>query len=401
MADADQPHQDEVPHEGQLDLVPVDGDSAEAASTLICAYLQHLLGYDGLESSAVEVQPAFRLQARFQNVSTGMRIRYTEWGSGDEVIILLHDTAEAGMVWASLARRLADLGCRIIAPDMRGHGDSTWSQEQHYNCDALVLDLTSFILEKDLYKRPIGLVGIGLGAAVALAAAAQHPKLVGALVLIGFTPSLSPADLSFSAFQAACFKDSRAILNLMSAPCWGYDAWMTATAPLWLPHMIQNPGPGGSSTDASLKLKMDPRWFCNWQRLEPEQHPGTSLTPSSSGSQQPRQEVQPAASPVQPAASFTLGQSKMASSPPQPSAGLETGLQGKAAMQSVWEEQLSAVRAHLLVVRGGSCPRLSLEEARRMTIVASTAASTQVGRAQTPSSFSSPSLHSLERRGDG
>ncbi len=49
-----------------------------------------------------------------------MRIRYTEWGSGDEVIILLHDTAEAGMVWASLARRLADLGCRIIAPDMRG-----------------------------------------------------------------------------------------------------------------------------------------------------------------------------------------------------------------------------------------------------------------------------------------
>ena len=141
---------------------------------------------------------------------------------------------------------------------------------------------------------------------------------------------------------------------------------------------------------------MDPRWFCNWQRLEPEQHPGTSLTPSSSGSQQPRQEVQPAASPVQPAghqdppgkppgyqqleqqkqglqaspldpnsnesstgmlpghqqleqqepapsllqpghhdshsmpdgtspASFTLGQSKMASSPPQPSAGLQTG----------------------------------------------------------------------------
>ncbi|KAK9863631.1 hypothetical protein WJX84_009041 [Apatococcus fuscideae] len=47
-------------------------------------------------------------------------------------------------------------------------------------------------------------------------------------------------------------------------------------------------------------------------------------------------------------------------------------------MQSVWEEQLSAVRAHLLVVRGGSCPRLSLEEARRMTIVASTAASTQI-----------------------
>ncbi len=74
----------------------------------------------------------------------------------------------------------------------------------------------SFILEKDLYKRPIGLVGIGLGAAVALAAAAQHPKLVGALVLIGFTPSLSPADLSFSAFQAACFKGEQQCMEVFA-----------------------------------------------------------------------------------------------------------------------------------------------------------------------------------------
>ena len=54
----------------------------------------------------------------------GMRIRYAEWGCGDELIILLHDSAEAGMLWASVAQRLADLGYHVIAPDMRGYMSS-------------------------------------------------------------------------------------------------------------------------------------------------------------------------------------------------------------------------------------------------------------------------------------
>lgn len=61
-------------------------------------------------------------------------------------------------------------------------------------------------MEQDLYKQPLGLVGIGLGAAVALAAAAQHPRLIGALILANFSPTMAPADLSFSPFQAAAFR---------------------------------------------------------------------------------------------------------------------------------------------------------------------------------------------------
>lgn len=60
------------------------------------------------------------MQLTTKGQRTGMRIRYTEWGSGREVIILLHDSAEAGMLWAPVAQRLADLGYHIFAPDMRG-----------------------------------------------------------------------------------------------------------------------------------------------------------------------------------------------------------------------------------------------------------------------------------------
>ena len=73
-------------------------------------------------------------------------------------------------------------------------------------------DLASFILEQDLYKRPVALVGIGLGAAVALAAASQYPRLVGALVLIGLSLATDLADLSFSPFQAAAFRGELASL---------------------------------------------------------------------------------------------------------------------------------------------------------------------------------------------
>lgn len=54
-----------------------------------------------------------------------MRIRYTEWGCGDELIILLHDSAEAGMMWAAVAQGLAEVGYHVLAPDMRGDMSSS------------------------------------------------------------------------------------------------------------------------------------------------------------------------------------------------------------------------------------------------------------------------------------
>lgn len=50
----------------------------------------------------------------------------------------------------------------------------------------------------------------------------------------------------------------------------------------------------------------------------------------------------------------------------------------QAASQVDWEGQLRAVKAHLLVVRASSCPKLSPQEAQRMTQLAISAASAQV-----------------------
>ena len=59
-----------------------------------------------------------------------------------------------------------------------GHGDSTWSSDCRYNAEVMSDDIKGFIVELDLYTRPIGVVGCGVGAAVALQLAQRCPELV-------------------------------------------------------------------------------------------------------------------------------------------------------------------------------------------------------------------------------
>ena len=57
--------------------------------------------------------------------------------------------------------------------------------------------MKSFIVEKDLYVRPLAVIGVGVGAAVGLALAGRYPSLVGALGCIEFTPWTDPQLAAF------------------------------------------------------------------------------------------------------------------------------------------------------------------------------------------------------------
>jgi pimeloyl-ACP methyl ester carboxylesterase len=62
--------------------------------------------------------------------------------------------------------------------DLRGHGDSAPSAEGQYSAASMAADVESFVTERDLYTRPLAVVGVGLGAAVGLAFASAQPQLV-------------------------------------------------------------------------------------------------------------------------------------------------------------------------------------------------------------------------------
>ncbi len=55
---------------------------------------------------------------------TDIQLSYLEWHQGDRPLLLLHGLADHALVWSSLADYLAS-NYRIVAPDMRGHGESS------------------------------------------------------------------------------------------------------------------------------------------------------------------------------------------------------------------------------------------------------------------------------------
>jgi pimeloyl-ACP methyl ester carboxylesterase len=56
--------------------------------------------------------------------SQDITLAYREWGQGDNIILLLHGLADHGGVWSSLGEFLST-DYHIIAPDLRGHGNSS------------------------------------------------------------------------------------------------------------------------------------------------------------------------------------------------------------------------------------------------------------------------------------
>jgi pimeloyl-ACP methyl ester carboxylesterase len=178
---------------------------------------------------------------RFVDVTTGMRLRYLEWpgGGGADVVLLLHGIAECADVWEEVAAHLADRGYRVLALDLRGHGGSSRAAGgRSYRAALLADDVAAFIVAKDLYVRPVAVVGCGMGAVVGLTLAAAAPRLVGALAVVefGLPPAVVAAAAALRPPCCAYQPAERSQAAAVAAPC-GKDVsartWSSAEALPW------------------------------------------------------------------------------------------------------------------------------------------------------------------------
>jgi pimeloyl-ACP methyl ester carboxylesterase len=103
-------------------------------------------------------------------------------GRGSRVVLLLHGFGTNATLWRSLTPRLAESGCLTLAVDLLGHGESDRPLEASYDlasqADAMERVLAALRIERAT------VVGQDVGALVALALAARHPRLVEQLVLL-------------------------------------------------------------------------------------------------------------------------------------------------------------------------------------------------------------------------
>jgi pimeloyl-ACP methyl ester carboxylesterase len=53
-----------------------------------------------------------------------MKLHVREWGSGDRLAVLVHGITSDSGSWVRVGPALAERGYRVLAPDLRGHGQS-------------------------------------------------------------------------------------------------------------------------------------------------------------------------------------------------------------------------------------------------------------------------------------
>ena len=114
--------------------------------------------------------------------SQGLRLHYWDWGNEDAPLMLLvHGGRDHGRSWDRIARSLQP-HFHVLAPDLRGHGDSAWAKGGSYALTEYVYDLSRLV--RTTTAKPVTLVGHSMGGMVSLIYAGAFPDEVAALVVL-------------------------------------------------------------------------------------------------------------------------------------------------------------------------------------------------------------------------
>ncbi|HQB39709.1 MAG TPA: alpha/beta fold hydrolase [Deltaproteobacteria bacterium] len=119
----------------------------------------------------------------------GVELWYEEQGQG-RALVLLHGWGMSSAVWAQQMKRLS-AGFRVIALDMRGHGQSG-SAPSGYDFEGFAADVVDLLAALEI--RGACLLGWSMGAEVAIGAARSAEDRLAGLILVSGTPRFSAGD---------------------------------------------------------------------------------------------------------------------------------------------------------------------------------------------------------------
>ena len=155
-----------------------------ASSTTVIVYTQSLLtllaNRYGIEHSDVSMPVTRRIAAR-----DAVELSYLDWGGSGDTLIFLHGGALTAHSWDLVCLGLRDRW-RCLALDLRGHGDSGWSDE--YRIETAVDDVAALVAHHGAVR--VHLVGNSLGGLVAAHYAASHPAMLASLTLVDVGPNV-------------------------------------------------------------------------------------------------------------------------------------------------------------------------------------------------------------------
>ena len=109
----------------------------------------------------------------------GLRLHYLDWGGTGRPLILVHGLDRHAHTFDHVAPHFTSR-FRVIAVDMRGHGESAWDPAARYTVEDYVRDMEGFV--DQLQLRDIVIWGNSTGGRVAQVYAGLHPERVSHMI---------------------------------------------------------------------------------------------------------------------------------------------------------------------------------------------------------------------------
>jgi pimeloyl-ACP methyl ester carboxylesterase len=123
--------------------------------------------------------------------SQRLNLHYVDWGNPSApTLLLVHGGKDHCRSWDWVAEQLSK-DWHVIAPDLRGHGDSDWTPDGNYTQFSFVYDIAQLVHQLQLDTLTI--VAHSMGGMICSRYAGLYPQKVKSLVLIeglGYSPKM-------------------------------------------------------------------------------------------------------------------------------------------------------------------------------------------------------------------
>jgi pimeloyl-ACP methyl ester carboxylesterase len=128
------------------------------------------------------VVPAAIVEPVKIDVGGGHNLAVRRRGDGGVPLLLVHGFPCTSRIWSHNIDPLAEAGFDVVAPDLRGYGDSDFAPDDCYDFNAFDSDLIG-LFDALGWERAV-VVGHDLGAMIAIDMANRHPGRVDRLVIL-------------------------------------------------------------------------------------------------------------------------------------------------------------------------------------------------------------------------
>ncbi len=135
--------------------------------------------------------------SRRVSLSTGLRYHFLEWNGAEEIdhtVVLVHGFLDLSWTWENVVSAGLAGKYHLVAPDLRGHGDSDRvGTGGYYHFMDYLADLEDFIAK--VGRKRVSIVGHSMGGSVAAYFTGVYPGRVSRLALL---EGLGPPDNDWS-----------------------------------------------------------------------------------------------------------------------------------------------------------------------------------------------------------